>query len=89
MAGYRVAVQVVTATPDPDPDGSGRLVELVSRYTALRPSGQGRLRGLCPFCGSTAFNVRPGHGTFHCFGCGQGGDGRVFAARIERPGQPE
>ncbi|MGH3677804.1 MAG: CHC2 zinc finger domain-containing protein [Mycobacterium sp.] len=41
------------------------------------------MRGVCPFCGSTAFRVRPGHGTFHCFGCGDGGDGRMFATKIE------
>lgn len=71
----------VAAAEQPGPDG---IAELVGRHTTLRPGGAGELRGACPFCGSTAFRVRPGHETFHCFGCGEGGDARMFTAKIER-----
>lgn len=73
-----------TALSIPEPPGPDGIVELVGRYTALRCSGDGQLRGTCPFCGSTAFRVRPGHGTFHCFRCGHGGDVRAFSAKIQR-----
>lgn len=72
-----------TALPAPEPPGPQSVAEVVGRYVALRPSGDGQLQGVCPFCGSTAFRVRPSHGTFHCFGCGDGGDGRTFATKIE------
>ncbi|MFJ1758709.1 CHC2 zinc finger domain-containing protein [Amycolatopsis sp. NPDC088138] len=42
------------------------------------------MRGDCPFCRSRMFRVRPGHGTFHCHGCGVGGDARMFAAEVRR-----
>lgn len=68
--------------PEPRPPDPGRIVDLVSSHTDLSPNGEGRLRGICPFCGSRAFVVRPPYGTFHCFRCGEGGDARAFAARI-------
>lgn len=55
------------------------ILQLVSRHTVLRPHGVDQLRGSCPFCGSSAFRVRPEHGTFHCFGCGDAAD---FAVKI-------
>jgi len=75
---------VRTALPAPEPPGPLGIAELVGRYVALRPGGDGQLRGVCPFCGSMAFRVRPGHGTSHCFGCGDGGDARMFTTKIER-----
>ncbi|WP_414639982.1 CHC2 zinc finger domain-containing protein [Amycolatopsis sp.] len=50
------------------------------------PHAGDRLRGDCPFCGSAApaFIVRPAHGTFHCLGCGAGGDAARFAAEFGR-----
>lgn len=71
---------VTTGAPDPARPG---IVELVGQYTVLQLSGPGDLRGSCPFCRSSAFHVRAGHGTFHCFGCGEGGDAGKFAARID------
>ena len=68
------------ATEPPDPQ---QIVELVSRYTVLRPLGETQLQGSCPFCDSTAFRVRPTFGTFHCSRCGEGGDATMFTARIE------
>ncbi|MDT7708389.1 MAG: primase [Pseudonocardiales bacterium] len=62
-----------------------RIDEVVGDYVALRPAGSGSLKGLCPFHDekSPSFNVRPSHGTFHCFGCGEGGDAIAFIQKIE------
>jgi DNA primase len=76
---------VTTATPDPP--GPQDIVEVVSEHTALRACGPGDLRGTCPFCGSPTFHCRPTHGTYHCYGCGEGGDARTFTTKINRPEQ--
>ncbi|MFC4942098.1 DNA primase [Pseudonocardia sp. GCM10023141] len=62
-----------------------RIDEVVGEYVALRRAGAGSLKGLCPFHDekSPSFNVRPSHGTFHCFGCGEGGDAIAFIQKIE------
>ncbi|MGP4021259.1 CHC2 zinc finger domain-containing protein [Saccharopolyspora sp. 5N708] len=59
------------------------MVEVVAQYTTLRQLGETQLQGACPFCGSTAFRVRPIHDTFHCYRCGEGGDVTMFTAKIE------
>ncbi|MFO7193871.1 MULTISPECIES: DNA primase [Thermocrispum] len=65
-----------------------RIDEVVSDYVALRRAGGGSLKGLCPFHDekTPSFNVRPSHGTFHCFGCGEGGDVIKFIMQIEHIG---
>jgi DNA primase len=62
-----------------------RIDEVVGDYVALRRAGGGSLKGLCPFHDekTPSFNVRPTHGTFHCFGCGEGGDVIKFIQSIE------
>lgn len=52
---------------------------------ALRPAGIRTLKGLCPFHDERppSFNVRPSLGTYHCFGCGEGGD--VISPSSRRP----
>ncbi|MBN9102555.1 MULTISPECIES: DNA primase [unclassified Pseudonocardia] len=62
-----------------------RIDEVIGDYVALRPAGSGSLKGLCPFHDekSPSFNVRPSHGTFHCFGCAEGGDAIAFIQKIE------
>jgi hypothetical protein len=62
--------------PGPQPPEPGGIVHVVGRYLTLRALSDHDLCGLCPFCGSTAFRVRSAFGTFHCFGCGEGGDAR-------------
>jgi DNA primase len=62
-----------------------RIDELIGEYVALRRAGAGSLKGLCPFHDekSPSMNVRPSIGTFHCFGCGEGGDAFAFVQKIE------
>ncbi|MCK2245207.1 CHC2 zinc finger domain-containing protein [Crossiella sp. S99.2] len=73
-----------TALPAPEPPGSQGIADLIEQHTTLRPTVHGQLQGDCPFCNSTAFVVRPAHGTYHCFGCGDGGDSRAFATKVQR-----
>jgi DNA primase len=65
-----------------------RIDEVVGEYVALRRAGAGSLKGLCPFHDekTPSFNVRPTHGTFHCFGCGEGGSAIDFVMKIEHIG---
>ncbi|GGM82865.1 DNA primase [Longimycelium tulufanense] len=62
-----------------------RVDDVVGEYVTLRRAGGGSLKGLCPFHDekTPSFNVRPSHGTFHCFGCGVGGDVIAFVRMIE------
>ena len=64
---------------------ASRIEVVIGDYVALRPAGSGNLKGLCPFHEekSPSFNVRPAHGTYHCFGCGEGGDVFSFVAAID------
>src|SRR5277367_4773273 len=59
--------------------------EIVGDYVQLRRAGADSLKGLCPFHDekSPSFHVRPNHGHFHCFGCGEGGDVYAFIQKIE------
>ncbi|MFC5952179.1 DNA primase [Pseudonocardia lutea] len=65
-----------------------RIEEVVGEYVALRRAGAGSLKGLCPFHDekTPSFNVRPTHGTFHCFGCGEGGSAIDFVMKMEHIG---
>jgi len=62
-----------------------RIDDVIGEYVALRRAGAGAMKGLCPFHDekTPSFNVRPGHGTFHCFGCGKGGDVIAFVMEVE------
>lgn len=59
--------------------------EVVESYVSLKRAGVGSFKGLCPFHDerSPSFNVRPQHGTYHCFGCGEGGDVIEFLMKID------
>ncbi|MET0756664.1 MAG: DNA primase [Mycobacterium sp.] len=59
--------------------------DVVGDYVQLRRAGADSLKGLCPFHDekSPSFHVRPNHGHFHCFGCGEGGDVYAFVQKIE------
>ena len=62
-----------------------RIEEVVGDYVQLRRAGADSMKGLCPFHDekSPSFHVRPNHGHFHCFGCGEGGDAYAFIQKIE------
>ena len=61
------------------------IVELVGDSVPLRKVGK-NLRGLCPFHAekTPSFYVSPERQTFHCYGCGRGGD--IFSFVMEREG---
>ncbi|TGD90872.1 DNA primase [Mycolicibacterium sp. CH28] len=64
---------------------SVRIEDVVGDYVQLRRAGADSLKGICPFHDekSPSFHVRPNHGHFHCFGCGEGGDVYAFVQKIE------
>ncbi|MHB8660383.1 MAG: DNA primase [Minisyncoccota bacterium] len=60
------------------------IVEIVTPYVKLKRAGRSMV-GLCPFHKEKtgSFHVSPERGTWHCFGCGLGGDGFSFIEQIE------
>lgn len=66
------------------------IVELVSRYVALRPSGKS-FKGLCPFHNdkNPSFVVSPDRQTYYCFACHEGGDAFSFVMAQEKLEFPE
>jgi DNA primase len=65
-----------------------RVDEVIGEYVALRRAGADSVKGLCPFHDekTPSFHVRPARGTYHCFGCGQGGNVVDFIMNIEHLG---
>jgi DNA primase len=59
--------------------------EVVSQYVTLKNAGSGSQKGLCPFHDekTPSFNVNPSRGSYHCFGCGEGGDVISFLMKID------
>ncbi len=66
------------------------VVDLVGRYVSLKKAGRS-FKGLCPFHHekTPSFTVNPERGTFHCFGCGEGGNVFAFLMRHENLTFPE
>ncbi len=60
------------------------IVEIVGDYLALRKNGRTHW-GLCPFHNekTPSFSVSQERQTFHCFGCGKGGDIFTFIMEVE------
>jgi len=69
---------------------SADIVDIVSRYVALKKSGRS-FKGLCPFHTekTPSFIVNPERQIFRCFGCGKAGDVFSFVAEHERVEFPE
>jgi len=60
------------------------IVELISSYIEVKRAGSA-FKALCPFHNekSPSFNLNPARQTFHCFGCGKGGDAIAFVREYE------
>lgn len=61
------------------------IADIIGDHVSLKSAGVGSLKGLCPFHDerSPSFNVRPGVGYYHCFGCGESGDVYTFLQRMD------
>jgi DNA primase len=61
------------------------IAEFVGEYLKLVPAGTGVYKAPCPFHNekTPSFIVSPSRGSFHCFGCGAGGDIFEFLMKIE------
>ncbi|HEV7185508.1 MAG TPA: DNA primase [Leifsonia sp.] len=61
------------------------IADIVGDHVSLKSAGVGALKGLCPFHDekSPSFQVRPGVGRYHCFGCGEGGDVYEFLQKLD------
>ncbi len=67
------------------------IADVVSDYVPnLQRSGK-NLKGLCPFHNekTPSFILSPERQTFHCFGCGEGGDAFSFVMKVENLTFPE
>jgi len=66
------------------------IAEVVSRYLELKRVGR-NLKALCPFHDekTPSFFVNPERQSFHCFGCGKGGNVFTFVMEIEGISFPE
>jgi DNA primase len=66
------------------------IVDLVGRHVSLKKAGRS-FKGLCPFHHekTPSFVVTPERGTWHCFGCGEGGNAFAFLMRHENLTFPE
>ena len=66
------------------------IVELVGSYFPLKRAGSA-FKALCPFHTekSPSFTVNPSRRSFHCFGCGAGGDAIRFVMEYEHLAFPD
>lgn len=64
------------------------IVELVSEYVPGLTRAGRNMKGRCPFHQerTPSFIVSPERQTFHCFGCGEGGDAFTFVMKLENLG---
>ena len=60
------------------------IVDLIGSYVSLKRAGTA-FKGLCPFHKekTPSFTVNPQRQSFHCFGCGKGGDVFTFMMEAE------
>lgn len=60
------------------------IIDVISDYVRLEKTGSS-YKGLCPFHNekTPSMIVTPSKNLFHCFGCGEGGDGIAFVSKIK------
>lgn len=60
------------------------VVDIIGERVVLKKAGR-NFKGLCPFHGekTPSFIVSPDRQTFHCFGCGKGGDILTFVMEFD------
>ena len=79
MAGYQGedTVQLIKDAAD--------IAEIIGEHVSLKRAGT-NLKGLCPFHSekTPSFTVNPDRKTYHCFGCGEGGDAISFMMNFHR-----
>lgn len=65
------------------------IVELIGRYIQLRRAGNS-WKACCPFHNekTPSFHINPARQSFHCFGCGVGGDAVKFLMMFENLDYP-
>jgi DNA primase len=61
------------------------IAEIIGEHVSLKRAGT-NLKGLCPFHSekTPSFTVNPDRKTYHCFGCGEGGDAISFMMNFHR-----
>ncbi len=66
------------------------IVDLLGRYIDIRRAGTA-WKACCPFHQekTPSFHINPARQSFHCFGCGEGGDGIKFLMLFENLSYPD
>jgi DNA primase len=69
---------------------AAQIVDVIGECVALKRAGT-NMKGLCPFHSekTPSFMVNPERQTFHCFGCGEGGDVLSFVTKYYNLSFPE
>jgi DNA primase len=69
---------------------AAQIVDIIGECVSLKKAGA-NMKGLCPFHGekTPSFMVNPARQSFHCFGCGEGGDVLSFMMKYYNLTFPE
>ena len=69
---------------------AAQIIDIIGECVSLKKAGA-NMKGLCPFHGekTPSFMVNPARQSFHCFGCGEGGDVLSFMMKYYNLTFPE